>query len=170
MQLRRVLLGVLNAAVAGLLQMLVALRLLLREHQRRLRLIHLSLVGADLRLLYVELRLDVLDAGPRGPDLGLRLFERDAIVALVDAGNHVPGGDMLVIGDRHGGEIAGHVRGERDLPRRDEGIVGGLKTLGMVEVEIAAAYGSGEKHGPDGGDDGGSAQEAAAALIAARLR
>ena len=113
MQLRGVLLGVLNGAVAGLLQMLVARRLLLREHQRRLRLIHLRLVGADLRLLHVELRLDVLDAGPRGPDLGLRLFERDAIVALVDAGNHVPGGDMLVVGDRDGGEIAGHFRRER---------------------------------------------------------
>ncbi len=103
-QLRGVLLGVLNGAIAGLLQVLVARRLLLREHQRRLRLIHLRLVGADLRLLHVELRVDVLDAGLRGRDLRLRLLERDAIVAVVDAGDHVAGGDMLVVGDRDGGD------------------------------------------------------------------
>lgn len=51
MQLRGVLLGVLDRAVAGLLEVLVALRLPLREHQRRLRLIHPGPVGADLGLL-----------------------------------------------------------------------------------------------------------------------
>jgi hypothetical protein len=100
MQLRGELLGVLNGAVAGLLEVLVALRLLLREHQRRLRLIHLRLVGADLRLLHVELGVDVLDTGLRGRNLGLRLFEGNAIVAVVDAGNHLASGEMLVIGDR----------------------------------------------------------------------
>ncbi len=134
-----ILLGVLNGAVAGLLEVLVALRLLLREHQRRLRLIHLRLVGADLRLLHVELGVDVLDTGLRGRNLGLRLFERDAIVAVVDPGDHVAGGDMLVVGDRDGGDVAGHLRGERELPRRDEGIVGGLKMAGMVNIQIAAA-------------------------------
>jgi hypothetical protein len=69
-------------------------------------------------------------------------------------GDHVPGGDMLVIGDRDGGEIAGHLRGERELPRRDEGIIGGLKTLGVVEVDITAAQGSGDNDRADRRDNG----------------
>ena len=117
MQLRGVLLGVLNGAVAGLLQVLVALRLLLCEHQRRLGLIDLRLVGADLCLLHVELRVDVLDAGPRGRHLRLRLFERDAIVAVVDAGDHVARGDMLVIGDRHGGDDSRTPSGRGEICR-----------------------------------------------------
>ena len=51
--------------------MFVALRLLLREHQSGLRLLHLRLVGADLRLLDVDLRIDVLDVGLRRRDLRL---------------------------------------------------------------------------------------------------
>ncbi len=77
---------------------------------------------------------------------------------------------MLVIGDRDGGEITGHLRGKRELPRRDEGIVGGLKTLGVVEVDIAAAQGRGEKYGPDGGDNGAAMQHAVAVLLADRRR
>jgi hypothetical protein len=74
MQLRGVLLGILNSAVARLLEVLVALRLLLREHKRGLSLVHLRLVGADLCLLHAELRIDVLDAGLRRRDLRLRLI------------------------------------------------------------------------------------------------
>lgn len=47
------------------------------------------LVDADLCLLHVALRVDVLDAGMRGRNLCLRLLERDAIVAVIDAGDHV---------------------------------------------------------------------------------
>ena len=113
-QLRGVLLGVLDRAVAGLLQMLIARGLLLREHQSCLRLINLSLVGVDLRLLHFELRIDVLDAGLRRRDLGLRLLQRDAVVAIVDPGNHVAGGDMLVIGHRDGRDVAGYFRRKRN--------------------------------------------------------
>jgi hypothetical protein len=67
-----------------LLQVLVARRLLLGEHQRRLRLVHLSLVGGNLRLLDIELRVDVLDAGVSGRHLRLRLFERDAEITIVE--------------------------------------------------------------------------------------
>ncbi len=35
-----------------------------------------------------DLRVDVVDAGLRGRDLRLRLVERDAVVAVVDAGDH----------------------------------------------------------------------------------
>jgi hypothetical protein len=70
----QVLLSILNGAGTRLLQFLVALRLLLREHQRRLSLVELRLVGVDLRLLHLELRVDVFDAGLRGRDLRLRLL------------------------------------------------------------------------------------------------
>ena len=49
-------------------QMLVSHCLLLREHQCRMRLIDLRLVGTDLCLLHIQLRVDVLDAGLRGRD------------------------------------------------------------------------------------------------------
>jgi hypothetical protein len=86
MQLRGVLLGILKGAVARLLEVLVALRLLLREHKRGLNLVLLRLVGVDLCRLHTELRIDLLDAGLRRRDLRLRLIERDAIVAVVDPG------------------------------------------------------------------------------------
>jgi hypothetical protein len=65
--------------------------------------------------------------------------ERDPIVAVVDAGDHVATGDVLVVGDRNGGDVAGHLGSKRRLPCRDEGIVGRLEMLGVVQVEVAAA-------------------------------
>jgi hypothetical protein len=60
-------LGVLNGArESRRRQLLIALRLLLSKHQRRLRLADLCLVGADLGLLHNDLRMDVLGVGPRG--------------------------------------------------------------------------------------------------------
>jgi hypothetical protein len=169
-QLRTILLGILNAARAFLRQILVARVLLLREHQRRLRLIHLRLVGADLRLLHLELRVDVLDAGLRRRHLSLGLIERDAVIAVVDAGDHVAGGDVFVIGDGDRGDVAGHLGSERGLPCRDEGVVGGLKVFAGVQVEIAAAEARGEKHGADGGDNGAARQEAKPVPFASGLR
>ena len=66
-------------------EFLIARVLLLREHQHRLRLVHLRRVGADLRLLHLELRVDVLDAGLRRRHLRLGLVERGAVIAVVDA-------------------------------------------------------------------------------------
>ena len=82
--------------------------------------------------------LDLL-AGLSPPD---RLLKRDAVIAIVDAGDRVAGGDVLVVGDRDGGDIAGYLWGEGNLPRRDEGIVGRLEMLGVVQIDIAAAQGS----------------------------
>jgi len=72
----------------------------------------------------LQLRVDVLDAGLRGRHLRLGLIERDAVIAVVNARNHVAGGDMLVIGDGNGRDVAGDLGGERGLAGRDEGIVG----------------------------------------------
>jgi hypothetical protein len=146
--------------------MLVPRRLLISEHQRGLRLIHLCLVGADLCLLHIELRVDVLDTGVRGRDLRLRLLERRAIVTVVDAGDHVAGFDMLVVGDGDGGDVARDFRRNRKLPRGDEGIVGGLKVPGVVQVEMAAAQGRCEEHRTDGGDNRAATQEAGPAPFA----
>jgi hypothetical protein len=144
-----------------LLQVLVARRLLLGEHQRGLRLIHLRLVGGNLGLLHIELRVDVLDAGMRGRDLCLGLCECDAIVAVIDAGDHLARGDMFVVGDGDGGDVAGHFWGKRGLPRRDEGVVGGLKMFCVVHVDVGAGDRGGEKHGAYSGDNGAAMQEAA---------
>jgi hypothetical protein len=165
MQLRGVLLSVLNAAIACLLQVLVACCLLLREHQRRLRLIHLRLVRADLCRLHIQLRVAILDAGLRGRDLRFRLLKRDAVIAVIYAGDHVASGDVLVVGDRDSVDIAGHLWGKRSLPRRDEGIVGRLEMLGIVQIDVAAAQGSGEQHRTDGGDNRAT-QQAVPALLA----
>jgi hypothetical protein len=68
--------------------MLVSHRLLLCEHQCRLRLIHLRLVGADLCLLHIQLRVDVLDAGLRGRDLCLRLRREQSATSHFDHSGH----------------------------------------------------------------------------------
>jgi hypothetical protein len=83
--------------------------------------------------------VNVLNVGLCRRDLRIGLGERRAIIAFVDARNHVAGFDMLVVGDRDRGEIARHLWGNRRLPCRDEGIVGRLKTPGVVDVKIAAA-------------------------------
>ena len=121
------LLGHLHGSRLALGQVLVARRLLLREGQRRLRLLHLRLARADLRLLHRDLGVDVLDVGGCGGDLRFRLLERDAVIAVVDARDHVACDDVLVVGDRHRGDVARHLRRDRELARLDEGVVGRLE-------------------------------------------
>jgi hypothetical protein len=123
-KLRGILLGVLNAAIAGLPKVLVSRRLLLCEHQRRLCQIYLRLVGSDLGLLHVELRIDVLDTGLRRRDLSVCLLECRAIITIVDTGDHVAGFDMLVVRDGDRGNVARHFLRNRGLPCRYEGIFG----------------------------------------------
>ena len=74
----------------------VARRLLLGEHQRGLRLLHLRLAGGNLApAAHVELRVDVLDAGfSAAATCASSLRECDAIVAIVDASDHVAGFDI----------------------------------------------------------------------------
>lgn len=142
-------LGVLNAAGAGLRQMLVARRLLLCEYQRRLHLLHLCLVSIDLRLLHADLRIDILDIGLGAGDLRLRLGERDAIVAFVDAHDHAASGDVLVIGHEHVGDIAWNLRGNGELPRRDKGVVCCLEMLSVIPVEGAGRRRQDKERQPD---------------------
>jgi hypothetical protein len=129
----------LDGARAFLRQVLVARVLLLSEHQRRLRLLDLRLAGADLRLLHLKLRVDVLDAGLRRRHLRLGLIERDAVITIVDAGDHIAGGHVLIVVDGDGGDVAGDLRGERGLSRRNEGVIGRLEMPDVVNIHIARA-------------------------------
>jgi len=122
MQLRGVLLGILNAArELCLRQILVARRLLLCEHQRRLLLGQLCLVGGDLGLLHIRLRIDGFDVGLRGNHLRVGLVQRCAVSAIVDAGDHLAGGHMPIVGNRDRCDVArnlGAIANWRDACRR----------------------------------------------------
>src|SRR5262249_21253084 len=76
MQLRVELLGILNTAITGIRQSLIACGLLLGENQHGLRLIQCGLTGVDLCLLDVELRVDVLYARLRLLHSRLSLADR----------------------------------------------------------------------------------------------
>jgi len=68
--------------------------------------------------------------------LRLRLIERDTIIAVVNAHDHVAAGDMLIVGDGHGGDVARNLWRDRKLPRRDEGIVCRFEVAGIVPIDI----------------------------------
>ena len=99
MQLGRVLLIILNSAPAVLRELLVAPRLLLREHERSLRPIKLCLVCADLRVLNSDLRVDVLHARLRLLHCCLGLTDGDRIVGGVDHHQEITLADVSVIND-----------------------------------------------------------------------
>ena len=82
----------------------------------------------------------------------------DAVVAVVDAGDDVASGDMLVVARRDGGDVAGHLLGEGSLPRRDEGIVGRL------EIHWRRRRLGQRKHRADGGPNKAMQQAAPAPL------
>jgi len=163
------LLGVLHGACALAGEILVTSRLLLREHQRGLRLLHLGLAGVDLRPLHRDLRVNILDAGLRGVDLGARLLERDAVVAVIDKGNYGPGYDVLVVGHRHLRDVARHFRRDGDLARRDESIVGRFETGSVAPVDEASGYRQRKQNRTDRSRDRVPAPETVASLSDARV-
>jgi hypothetical protein len=103
-------------------QLLVALGLLLREHQRRPRLVDLRLAGADLCLLHDDPCIKGFDACLRRHHLRLGFGKRVPIVALVDASDYQAGNDVLVVGNRYHREVTGHLGSDRKVACRDEGI------------------------------------------------
>ena len=136
--------------------------------QRRLRLVDLRFVGGDLGLLHVDLRVDVLDAGLRAPaTCASCLIQRDAVITLVDARDHVAGGDVLVVGHRHRRDVARHLRRDGELPRRDEGVVGRFEMPGVVPIDIAARRRHDEEDEPNQKPKRAAPQERPARLIPA---
>ena len=115
--------------------------LLLREPQLRLRLIELRFRLIDLFVLAANLRLDVADVGLRNGNLRLRLIDRDLVVAVVDPRQQIARIDMLIIGDRHIGDIAANLRRDRKTPGRDEGVVCRLIVTDVEPVSQAADQG-----------------------------
>ena len=92
----------------------------------------------------------------------LGLLQRGAIVAIVDAGDHLAGGDVLIVGDRDFGDVTRHFRGDRELPRGDEGIVRRLEMRRVIPVDIPGARRQQKGCGADRGPYGMAAHEAAA--------
>ena len=169
MQLGRKLLGVLHRARASLRQRPVTSRLLLCEYEVRLRLLHLCLAGIDLRLLDTGLRLNVLDIGLRGRHLRLGLVEGNAVVARVDARDHVAGGDVLVVRDRHRRDGARHLRRHRELTRCDEGIIGRLEGLSIIPVDVPSGRCQCEEDHADRDSDRMASQETLVIFVPDRI-
>ena len=115
--------------------------LLLREPQLRLRLIELRFRLIDLFVLAANLRLDVADVGLRNGNLRLRLIDRDLVVAVVDPRQQIARIDMLIVGDRHIGDIAANLRRDRKTPGCDEGVVCRLIVTDVEPVSRAADQG-----------------------------
>ncbi len=99
----------------------------LGELEIGLRLRHLRLACRDLRVLRGDLRVDVGDSRFCRGHLGVGLLERGAVIPLVDLGDHGALLDMLVVGDRNGGDVARDLGRDRELARGDEGVVGRLE-------------------------------------------
>src|SRR5262249_36777088 len=111
--------------------------LLLGECQAGLGLLHLRRVLRHLGLLHGDLCVDVLDAGLRRRDLPLRLGKCIPVITVVYTSDHLAGDDVFVVGDWDGCDVARYLRGDRELARRDEGVISGLEVSGVIEVEIA---------------------------------
>ena len=73
---------------------------------------------------------------------------------------------MLVVGNWDRRDVTGYLGGKRGLPRRDEGIVGRLEVLGVVQINVTAAQGRREKHRSDGEDDGAALEDIFTGLLA----
>jgi hypothetical protein len=137
LQLRRVLLGILNSAGDRVRQVLISVRLLLREHQRRLLLAQLRLVRGDLGLLNSQLRIDVFDVGLRSSHLRFSLSKCCTISAIVDASDHISSIDMLIVSNRDRRDVTRHLGGDGELARRYVGVIGGLEMTGIVPIKVA---------------------------------
>jgi hypothetical protein len=72
--------------------------------------------------------------------LRLRLVQRRPVIAIVDTRDHAAGGDVLIVGNGHGGDVAGDLGGDGKLPRGDESIVGRFEMTGIVPIDIAGRY------------------------------
>src|SRR5258706_408415 len=167
-QLRAILLSILYSACAFLSEVLVAIRLLLGEHERRLRLLNLSLARVDLGPLHGNLRINILNAGLGSSDLCARLCKRDAVVAIINAGDHASCGNVLVVGDRYLTHVARHFRSNGDLARCDDGIVGRLEMPSVAPIDAAGPSRQREEDRANRNRNWVTAPETLARLSAAR--
>jgi hypothetical protein len=102
-----------------------------------------SLIAAKIPLRLVKQRLVV-------SQLPLGLIERGAIIAIIDARNHIARGDMLVVGDRHGGYVASDLGLDGKRACRNKGVVRRFKMQAVVPIEIARGHCWNEEKRPKG--------------------
>ena len=81
-------------------------------------------------------------------DLLARGIDRQPIVAIVDAGDHVAGTHVGIVGDRHARDIAGDLGGERRVVGLHVRIVGGDQEAADRQIVVAepAAGAGGREH------------------------
>ena len=107
-------------------KIVVALRLLLREDQGRLRVGEVGVSLDDARLLLDQRRTDALQLRLGLVEIGLVLEQHDLVVAVVDAGDHLAGAHRLIVGDAQLRDEAADLRRDRDLVGLEERVIGHL--------------------------------------------
>ena len=107
-----------------------------------------------------------MDPGLRALHLRFGLGQRRAVIALVDLGDHAALVDMLVVGDGHRGDVARDLWRDRELARRDKGVVRRFEMRGMVPVDVPGRRRQQERDEADRRQDRMSAEEAFARLFA----
>jgi len=131
LKIRLVLLRLFDRSASLACQLPIAVGLLVRESQRRLRL-HYLLVGlVDFRLLRCDLRSQIVDARLRLVDLRLGLIALGDIIAVVKANQFGPGIDELVVGDRDIDDRGGNLGADLHGAAVDECIVSRFVITGM---------------------------------------
>ena len=133
-QIGHVLLGLLDAAGAFLDERRVALLLLLREGERRLRLRRLFLGLIDAGLLGSDLCVDVGHVGRGLIDLCRGLIDLCAKVAVVEPHQHGARLDQLIVRHRHIDDGGADLCADRNGAGIDEGVVGRFITAGIEPI------------------------------------
>ena len=131
-QLRPIILGVLNGAPSVLRQLRVAIRLLLREDERRLRPINLCPVGLDLRHLDRDLRVDVLHARLGLVHGALGLADTDLVIGRINDHQQIALVHVFIVNDRQLDNVTGDLRRHGD----DIGTNGAVTRPGRAHIGI----------------------------------
>ena len=137
----------LDGAGAGLHQVVVTGPLLLRELQGRFRRGDAGGLLFDHRLLQLDLRIEVMNGGRGGIDVGMGLRKRGPEIAVVDPRQQLTGLDRLVVADQYVGDIARHLRRDDGRIRLHIGVVGGFEIAPGGEVAVAEIGGARDAQG-----------------------
>ena len=91
----------------------------------------------DRRVLRLDLPAEARDRRVLGGDLAFGGVDREAIVAVVDARQQVPGVNLLVFGDRDFDDVAGDLGGDDGGVSADIGVVGRDEEAPLDEPIVA---------------------------------
>ena len=147
--LRRGVLGVLNRAIASRGEVAVALVLLLRENLVRLIDSNGAFGRVDQRVLRFNRAHLAVDQGLRREHVRLGLVERHFVVAVVDAGEDLPGFDGLVVLNQNLDEVARDLRRDGDGVGLHIGVVGRDMEAADCPIVIAVPTGGGDRRETD---------------------